>query len=93
MKSVFVTFMSDANVAPFRYTVSQGGERNTIVATADYYQGPFGTVMIHPNRVQAGSAKLARNAYFLDTDAPPSFGCAAFRGTRQWPRPATPARA
>ncbi|MGF6255307.1 hypothetical protein OKW20_002404 [Ensifer sp. LBL] len=35
MKSVFVAFMSDANVAPFRYAVSQGGERNTIVATAD----------------------------------------------------------
>ncbi len=68
VKSVFVTFMSDANVAPFRYAVSQGGERNTIVATADYYEGPFGTVMIHPNRVQAGTAKLARNAFFLDTD-------------------------
>ena len=53
VKSVFVTFMSDANVAPFRYAVSQGGERNTIVATADYYEGPFGTVMIHPNRVSA----------------------------------------
>ena len=32
--------MSDANVAPFRYAVSQGGERNTIVATADYYEEP-----------------------------------------------------
>jgi hypothetical protein len=68
VKSVFVTFMSDANVAPFRYAVSQGGERNTIVATADYYEGPFGTVMIHPNRVQAVSAGLARNAFFIDTD-------------------------
>ncbi|MCA1491846.1 DUF5309 domain-containing protein [Sinorhizobium alkalisoli] len=68
VKSVFVTFMSDANVAPFRYAVSQGGERNTIVATADYYEGPFGTVMIHPNRVQAVSTGLARNAFFIDTD-------------------------
>jgi hypothetical protein len=68
VKSVFVTFMSDANVSPFRYAVSQGGERNTIVATADYYEGPFGTVMIHPNRVQAVSAGLARNAFFIDTD-------------------------
>ncbi|ASY63476.1 Phage capsid and scaffold [Sinorhizobium sojae CCBAU 05684] len=68
VKSVFVTFMSDGNVAPFRYAVSQGGERNTIVATADYYEGPFGTVMIHPNRVQAVSAGLARNAFFIDTD-------------------------
>ena len=68
VKSVFVTFMSDSNVAPFRYAVSQGGERNTIVATADYYEGPFGTVMIHPNRVQAATAATARNAFFLDTD-------------------------
>ncbi|MEY9782570.1 DUF5309 domain-containing protein [Sinorhizobium fredii] len=68
VKSVFVTFMSDSNVAPFRYAVSKGGERNTIVATADYYEGPFGTVMIHPNRVQAASAGVARNAFFIDTD-------------------------
>ncbi|MDX0834128.1 head protein [Sinorhizobium medicae] len=68
VKSVFVTFMSDSNVAPFRYAVPQGGERNTIVATADYYEGPFGTVMIHPNRVQAATAATARNAFFLDTD-------------------------
>ncbi|MBM3091606.1 head protein [Ensifer sp. T173] len=68
VKSVFVTFMSDSNVAPFRYAVSKGGERNTIVASADYYEGPFGTVMIHPNRVQAGSAGLARNAFFIDPE-------------------------
>lgn len=68
VKSVFVTFMSDTNVASFRYAVSNGGERNTIIATADYYEGPFGTVMIHPNRVQAGAAGLARNAFFIDTD-------------------------
>lgn len=68
VKSVFVTFMSDSNVAPFRYAVSKGGERNTIVATADYYEGPFGTVMIHPNRVQATGATQARNAFFIDTD-------------------------
>lgn len=68
VKSVFVTFMSDANVAPFRYAVSKGGERNTIIATADYYEGPFGTVMIHTNRVQAANATTARNAFFLDTD-------------------------
>ncbi|MBZ7920550.1 DUF5309 domain-containing protein [Ensifer adhaerens] len=68
VKSVFVTFMSDSNVAPFRYAVSKGGERNTIVATADYYEGPFGTVMIHPNRVQATGAQQARNAFFIDPD-------------------------
>ncbi|WP_457585819.1 SU10 major capsid protein [Ensifer canadensis] len=56
------------NGASFRHSVSQGGERNTIVATADYYEGPFGTVMIHPNRMQAGTGKLVRNAFSLDTD-------------------------
>jgi hypothetical protein len=67
IKSVFVTFMSDANVAPFRYAVSKGGERNTIVATADYYEGPFGTIMIQPDRVMA-TAALARNAFLIDTE-------------------------
>ena len=66
VKSVFVTFMSDTNVATFRYAVSKGGQRNTIVANADYYEGPFGTVMIHPDRVMAASATEARNAFFLD---------------------------
>jgi hypothetical protein len=66
VKSVFVTFMSDTNVASFRYAVSKGGSRNTIVATADYYEGPFGTVMIHPDRVMATSAGVARNAFFID---------------------------
>ncbi|OOG65855.1 hypothetical protein BLJAPNOD_02365 [Ensifer sp. M14] len=68
VKSVFVTFMSDSNVAPFRYAVSRGGERNTIVATADYYEGPFGTVMIHPNRVQATGNQQSRNAFFIDPE-------------------------
>lgn len=68
VKSVFVTFMSDANVAPFRYSVSAGGERKTIVASADYYEGPFGTVMVHPNRVMSTSPTIARNVMFLDPD-------------------------
>lgn len=68
VKSVFVTFMSDTNVASFRYAVTSGGQPNTIIATADYYEGPFGKVMIQPNRVQAGSATLARNVFFIDTD-------------------------
>lgn len=66
VKSVFVTFMSDANVAQFRYSAE--GRNNTIIANADVYEGPFGKVMIHPNRVQAGSAGLARNAFLIDTE-------------------------
>lgn len=69
VKSVFVSFMSDANVAPFRYAVSgNSGERKTIVATADMYEGPFGTVMVHPNRVMSVNADLARNVFFIDPD-------------------------
>lgn len=67
VKSVFVTFMSDANVASFRYAASAGKE-NSIIANADVYEGPFGKVMIHPNRVMAGSATLARNAFLIDTE-------------------------
>lgn len=67
VKSVFVTFMSDTNVASFRYAASSG-KNNSIVANADVYEGPHGKVMIHPNRVMAGNATLARNAFFVDTE-------------------------
>jgi hypothetical protein len=67
VKSVFVTFMSDSNVASFRYAASSG-KNNSIVANADVYEGPHGKLMIHPNRVMAGSAVLARNAFFVDND-------------------------
>lgn len=65
VKSVFVTFMSDSNVAPFRYAVSNG-DRNSIIANADVYEGPFGKVFIKPNRVMAANAAAARNAFFVD---------------------------
>jgi hypothetical protein len=67
VKSVFVTFMSDANVASFRYAASSGKD-NSIIANADVYEGPFGKVIIHPNRVQAGAAGLARNAFLIDPE-------------------------
>ena len=67
IKSVFVTFMSDTNVASFRYAASTGKE-NSIIANADVYEGPFGKVMVHPNRVMAGAAGLARNAFLIDPE-------------------------
>lgn len=67
VKSVFVTFMSDTNVAAFRYAASASGD-NTIVGSADIYEGPFGKVTVVPNRVMANSAAVARRAYFLDPD-------------------------
>ena len=67
VKSVFVTFMSDSNVASFRYAASNG-KNNSIVANADVYEGPHGKVMVQPNRVMAGSAGLARNAFLIDPE-------------------------
>lgn len=66
VKSVFVKFMSDANVAQFRYAADSG--RKTIIANADVYEGPFGKVLMHPNRVMSVNAGVARNAFFLDPD-------------------------
>lgn len=67
VKSVFVTFMSDANVASFRYAADTKG-KNTIVGTADFYEGPFGTVQVKSNRVMAQSANVARRAYLVDSN-------------------------
>lgn len=66
VKGVFVTLMSDTNVASFRYAATGG--RNTIIANADVYEGPFGKVLVHPNRVMAASATTARNAFLLDPE-------------------------
>ena len=67
VKSVFVTFMSDTNVAAFRYAAGDGG-KNTIVGTADIYEGPFGKITVTPNRVMATSAGVARRAFLNDYD-------------------------
>jgi hypothetical protein len=67
IKSVFATFMSDTNVAAFRYAAGKG-EGNTLVATADVYLGPHGKVMFHDNVVQSGSAAMARNVHFCDPE-------------------------
>lgn len=67
IKSVFVTFMSDPAVAPFRYAVS--GSKNTIVGTADAYAGPYGEINVIPDRVMAaGGEATARRVYFIDPD-------------------------
>lgn len=70
-KRVFVTFMSNTNVAPFRYTAKTNG-KNTILSNADMYEGPFGELAVIPNRVMtanpAVSAALSRNAFLIDDD-------------------------
>jgi hypothetical protein len=66
VKSVFVTFIGAANTAAWRQSVNDGN-RNSIIANADIYEGPFGKVYIKPNRVMAKDAARARNAFFVDT--------------------------
>ncbi len=67
LKSVFVTFMSDPAVAPFRYAVKDG-KGNSIISNADFYEGPYGKVLVIPNRVQSANASLARNVHLLDPE-------------------------
>lgn len=67
-KTVFATFMSDANVAPFRYAADKG-QKNAIIATADIYASSFGELAVISNRqmTNAGST-VARNVFVMDTD-------------------------
>lgn len=64
-KGVFASFMSDANVAQFRYAAKGG--KNTIVADAEVYMGPLGQVYAHANFVMGANATVARNVFVLDT--------------------------
>jgi hypothetical protein len=64
-KGVFATFMSDSNVAAFRYAAGRG--TNTIIGTADIYESPWGPVKVMANRVMsAGGADTARRVFALD---------------------------
>jgi hypothetical protein len=68
LKTVFSTFMSDANVANQRYETPKRGQ-TTIVAAADTYLSDFGTVNVVPNRQMArAGAGIARNGFLIDTD-------------------------
>lgn len=62
-KRVFATFMSDSNVAPFRYAAGKG--TNTIIGTADIYDSPYGPVKVMPNRVMSTSGN-SRNVFAID---------------------------
>lgn len=66
-KRIFSTFMSDANVAPFRRPVSDSKKQGVILAAADVYQSDFGELDVLPNRVMSTSAAVARNVLIIDT--------------------------
>jgi len=66
VKTVFSTFMANANVAPQRY-VTPKGSQTTIVAAADTYLSDFGEISVVPNRQMArAGAAVARNAFLID---------------------------
>ena len=66
VKTVFSTFMANANVAPQRY-VTPKGSQTTIFAAADTYLSDFGEISVVPNRQMArAGAAVARNAFLID---------------------------
>ncbi len=65
VKTVFSTFMDDADVATFRYDAGRG--KNVIISAADIYKSNFGEIMVVPNRQMArAGATVARNAFLID---------------------------
>ncbi len=68
VKTVFSTFLDDANIVPMRQEVKASGKR-TIIASAEAYLSDFGTVAVVPNRQMArAGATVARNAFFIDPE-------------------------
>ncbi len=63
-KGVFATFMSDTNVAAFRYAAGKG--TNTIIGTADIYESPWGAVKVQADRVMSYGATTARRVFAID---------------------------
>lgn len=77
-KGVFATFMSDSNVAPFRYAAGRG--TNTIIGTADIYESPYGPIKVMANRVMSNSAADARRVFAID---PSMIKWASLRGIQE----------
>lgn len=65
-KTVFSTFMSDANVAPQRFETPKTGQTK-IVGAADTYLTDFGPLTTLPNvQMTRAGAAIARNAFLID---------------------------
>lgn len=66
VKTVFSTFMADANVVPLRLPLT-GRNQATIIAAADTYLSDFGTLIMVPNRQMArAGATIARTVFGID---------------------------
>lgn len=67
-KTVFSTFMSDANVVPLRKSATN--DKNVIIGSAEVYHSDFGDVTVVPNRQMArAGATIARNIFLIDPKA------------------------
>lgn len=66
VKTVFSTFLDDANIVPLRTNASTKG-KNTLIASAEIYHSDFGSISVLPNRQMArAGAGYARNAFLID---------------------------
>lgn len=66
VKTVFSTFLDDANIVPLREN-STGKSKRRLVGSAEVYVSDFGDIMVTPNRQMArAGAAVARNAFFID---------------------------
>lgn len=67
VKTVFSTFMDDANVAQTRYMATEKQKR-AIIGSAEIYVSDFGEIAVVPNRQMARvvDGSIARNAFLLD---------------------------
>ncbi len=68
VKTVFSTFLDDANIVPLRVNVDNPkSTKNTLVASAEIYHSDFGNITFMPNRQMArAGATIARNCFFID---------------------------
>jgi len=66
IKTVFSTFLDDANIVPTRSYVNQRGKL-ALIGSAEIYKSDFGTLTVMPNRqMTRAGASIARNAFLID---------------------------
>jgi len=68
VKTVFSTFLDDANIVPLRMATSTSAKR-ALVGSAEIYVSNFGNISMVPNRQMAragASANVARNMFLID---------------------------
>lgn len=64
-KEVFAGFMTNADVAQLRSSVTKGGKA-VLYGDVEVYRGPNGLIYVHPNAVMSTNAQTARNVLMLD---------------------------